>query len=131
MSTFELVKADARGSGTTADPGWFFVFQEQPHEPRFGLDIGTAGDIGATPTSWDELAWPHLVAAGHSPDELGYIDLGAELPHTAALEVVGGFGWHLTPAGSGRPFARGADQAAITQQRLMRVAMHASQMLLP
>lgn len=128
---FELVKADARGSGTMADPGWFFVFQEQPHEPRFGLDIGTADDTGATPPSWDQLAWPHLVAAGHSPDELGYIDLGAELPHTAALEEVGGFGWHLNAAGTGRPFARGADHAAITQQRLVRVAMHASQMLLP
>jgi hypothetical protein len=128
---FELAKATARGNGTTADPGWFFVFQEQPHEPRFGLDIGTPQDTGATPTSWDQLAWPHLVAVGHSPDELEYIDLAAELPHTATLEVAGGFGWHLTAAGAGRPFARGADHAAITQQRPVRVAMHAAQMLLP
>jgi hypothetical protein len=129
---FDLAKTEARGSGTSADPGWFFVFQEQPHEPRFGLDIGAADghDAGATPASWDDLAWPHLVAAGHSPDELGYIDLGAALPNTAALEVPGGFAWHLSAAGPGQPFARGADHAAITQQRPVRVAMHASQMLL-
>jgi hypothetical protein len=130
---FHLAKTEARGSGTSADPGWFFVFQEQPHEPRFGLDLGAADghDAGATPASWNDLAWPHLVAAGHSLDELGYIDLGAALPNTAALEVTGGFGWHLSAAGPGKPFARGADHAAITQQRLVRVAMHASQMLLP
>jgi hypothetical protein len=127
---FELGKAIARGSGTPEDPGWFVVFEEQPHEPRFGLDIGDADDTGAAPAKWDDLAWPHLVAPGHSSDELGYIDLAAELPHTAALEVVGGFGWHLSAAGAGRPFARGADHAAITQQRPVRVAMHARQMLL-
>jgi hypothetical protein len=127
---FALAKADARGSGTTADPGWFFVFQEQPHAPRFGLDVGAPEQTGATPASWDDLAWSHLVATGHSPDELGYIDLGASLPVTAALEVPDGPAWHLTAAGAGQPFARGADHAAITQQRPVRVAMHASLMLL-
>ena len=128
---FALAKAGARGSGTAADPGWFFVFQEQPHAPRFGLDIGSPAQAGTAPASWDDLAWPHLVAAAHSPDELGYIDLGAALPLTAALEVPNGPAWHLTAGGAGKPFARGADHAAITQQRPVRVAMHASLMLLP
>ena len=30
---FDLTRTDA-----IADPGWFFVIQEQPTEPRFGLD---------------------------------------------------------------------------------------------
>jgi hypothetical protein len=35
---FDLTVAQARGSAT--DPGWFFVIQEQPAEPRFGVDVG-------------------------------------------------------------------------------------------
>jgi hypothetical protein len=35
---FSLTAAQARGGG--ADPGWFFVLQQQPGEPRFGLDVG-------------------------------------------------------------------------------------------
>ncbi|MFN0248733.1 MAG: hypothetical protein ACKV2T_17725 [Kofleriaceae bacterium] len=128
---FELAKSDARGTGTAADPGWFVVFQEQPHAPRFGLDIGVPEQAGTAPGSWNDLAWPHLVAAGHLPDEISYIDLDAELPRTAALESVGGAAWHLTSASVGGPFARGSDHAAITLQRPVRVAMHASLMLLP
>ena len=30
---FDIDPADARG-----DPGWFFVLQEHPSEPRFGLE---------------------------------------------------------------------------------------------
>jgi hypothetical protein len=128
---FALGKSDARGSGNVADPGWFFVFQEQPHTPQFGLDIGSPDQAGTAPASWDDLAWPHLVDAGHSPDELGYIDLGAMWPLTAALEVANDPAWHLTATGPGGSFARGADHGAITQQRPVQVALHASLMLLP
>ncbi len=37
---FNLLRAEA-----VAHPGWFFVIQEQPTEPRFGFDVGT--DFGA------------------------------------------------------------------------------------
>jgi hypothetical protein len=37
---FGLSAAQARGDGT--DPGWFFMIQQQPSEPRFGLDVGAA-----------------------------------------------------------------------------------------
>ncbi len=35
------------------DPGWFFVIEEHPTEPRFGLDLS-----GGAPTTWRELSWP-------------------------------------------------------------------------
>jgi hypothetical protein len=38
---FSLTGEQARGESTApgqGDPGWFFVLQEQPSEPRFGLD---------------------------------------------------------------------------------------------
>jgi hypothetical protein len=35
------------------DPGWFFVLQERPGEPRFGLDINTT----AIKRKWTDIAW--------------------------------------------------------------------------
>jgi len=54
---FNLSVADAYG-GTAASPeGFFFVFQQQPSEPRFGLEPLEAGP--AT-THWAELAWTNF-----------------------------------------------------------------------
>jgi hypothetical protein len=77
------------------------------------------------------LAWSQLIAAGGSLSSLQYIDLGAVLPTTAALELPGGAGWHLVAAAAGGPFARGADHATITYRHHTRVALHAAQMLPP
>jgi hypothetical protein len=54
---FNLSVDDARG-GTPASPeGFFFVFQEQPSEPRFGLEPNE----DATPIAhWAELAWTNF-----------------------------------------------------------------------
>lgn len=119
---FELTEPEVRGGPT--DAGWFFVFEEQPAEPRFGLDATfTATD----PTSWDDLAWRHLVANESELSALHYIDLDAAKPTTTGVLAHGGAGWHVSgPA----PIARGADHAFITFQRPVRVAMHGS-LLLP
>jgi hypothetical protein len=37
---FNLTPGAARGTNTPADPGWFFVIQQPPTEPRFGVDAG-------------------------------------------------------------------------------------------
>lgn len=61
---FNLSVADARG-GTVASPdGFFFVFQEQPSEPRFGLE--------PTPDSspvqdWADLAWTNFAISTPEP----------------------------------------------------------------
>ena len=50
--------SDAKGDPNDPEnPGWFFVIQERPGEPRFGLD---AKDTEELPQSWDGLAWSHL-----------------------------------------------------------------------
>jgi hypothetical protein len=56
---FNLGIADARG-GTTASPdGFFFVFQQPPAEPRFGLEpMGTQ----VSTTRWAELSWPNFAS---------------------------------------------------------------------
>jgi hypothetical protein len=57
---FNLSREDARG-GTAASPeGFFFVFQEQPSEPRFGLEPTERANVT---TSWSDLAWTNFTGS--------------------------------------------------------------------
>jgi hypothetical protein len=61
---FNLTAADARGGTANSPDGFFFVFQEQPSEPRFGLEPTAA----ASPvTEWSDLAWTNFTTGGESP----------------------------------------------------------------
>lgn len=58
---FNLTAADARGGTSTSPDGYFVVFQEQPSEPRFGLEPTAA----ASPvTQWSDLAWTNFATGG-------------------------------------------------------------------
>jgi hypothetical protein len=57
---FNLTAADARGGTTSSPDGFFFVFQEQPSEPRFGLE--PTPDISPVP-HWADLAWTNFGSA--------------------------------------------------------------------
>jgi hypothetical protein len=61
---FNLTAADARGGTPSFPDGFFFVFQEQPSEPRFGLEPTAASD---PVTTWSDLAWTHFASGGGSP----------------------------------------------------------------
>jgi hypothetical protein len=66
---FNLTPEDARGGTTNAPEGFFFVFQEQPSEPRFGLE--PTPDISPVP-HWADLAWtnfgsPDFLSPGTGP----------------------------------------------------------------
>jgi hypothetical protein len=73
---FDLTIEQARGTdltpGFTDHLGWFFIIQEVPGEPRFGMDI--TYDPGSDGISWDDLAWDRLppdtrfITAGVLPD---------------------------------------------------------------
>jgi hypothetical protein len=39
---FNLSERQAKGGGSSGDPGWFFVIQQHPSEPRYGLDVPPA-----------------------------------------------------------------------------------------
>ncbi|MGH9265530.1 MAG: hypothetical protein ACRD1D_12655, partial [Acidimicrobiales bacterium] len=87
--------------------GWFFVIQEQPTEPRFGLD-DPAARPGAEPATWSEAAWSDtgLAPGQHlTPAALAAVGLGA-LPHAGAT-------------------------AAALFQRPVRVAVHARRLVAP
>jgi hypothetical protein len=127
---FGLGAAAARGDADGL--GWFFVFQEQPSEPRFGLDEAKAGWLPDPPPQpmpgtgqqrpalvSSNLAWGHLVDQQHF----------ATLAHAPVSGARPARWWF--PDRPDLAWAGGAaDLAALTLQRPARVALHA-QLLLP
>ncbi len=105
---FNLKREDA-----IADPGWFFVIQQQPTEPCFGLDVANFDQPLPVLTSWNNLSWRHFAS---TPAELQAL---SHLSVKTALPVVDNVTW-------GR---NGAHQAYITLQRPVRIAIHARDMI--
>ena len=105
---FDIKREDA-----IADPGWFFVIQQQPTEPCFGLDAADFKNPLPTLDSWNKLSWRHFAG---TPAELQAL---SHLPVNKALPVIDNVTW-------GR---NGAHQAYITLQRPVRIAIHARDMI--
>ena len=115
----ELSLAQARGA---ADPkreeddwGYYFVIQQLPGEPRFGMDVTyEPDDDKATPITWDDLAWTLF--------EPGQRFVSTTLGPRA-----------FTPAGPGEsPAQWGTDSArmaSILFQKPVMIAVHAKEML--
>ena len=111
---FDVTKEEA-----IADPGWFFVIQQQPTEPRFGMD---AADFDKPPpplpapgTTWNDLSWWHLAKTEEELKALTHASVKTGLPVIDKVE------WGKNAA----------HQAYITLQRPVRIAIHAREMLLP
>ena len=128
---FDLLPDDVRGDpDPTKDQGWYFLLQEQPTEPLFGLDADD-GRYGGQPMAWNDLNWASLATDGDALATLGYIDLNAALPDTSHVVPAAGdppLAWHAE-MGQGPAGANGSDLAHITLQRPFRVAIHGSDML--
>jgi hypothetical protein len=113
---FSLSKGEA--SGSTGGDGWFFVFQQQPSEPRFGLDVFNDGQFGESPTDSAHLAWGHLVAK-EKFDALTHVPVLNGRPA----------GWTF-PDRPGASWTGGsADLAVLTLQRPARVGLHGARLL--
>jgi hypothetical protein len=96
-----------KASGGDGGAGWYFVFQEQPSETRFGLDDADAAKPMKT---WQDLTWAHVVTGST------YIDLGTPFDKP---QQQGGIGWAT----------HAADMAVITSQQPVRVAIHGARLL--
>ncbi len=116
---FDLSVEQARGA---ADPrleaddwGYYFVIQQLPGEPRFGMDVSFAPDDDPnTPLTWNDLAWSLF------PEGQGFIDTNV-LPQSFA------------PAGTGESLSQwGTDSARMAYilfQNPVMIAVHAKEML--
>jgi len=102
---FDLTEAAARGEA--GDPGWFFVIQEQPTAPRFGLDEQRSNPLD----TWNDLAWSDLATPPGS-----HVLASATPP---AVANPAGLSWGLN----------GAHMAGVLRQRPVRIAIHARQLL--
>jgi hypothetical protein len=115
---FDLTASVVKGNPdpATNNPGWFFVIQERPGEPRFGLD-NLSDDSPAKPTNWNELAWEHLAQF----ETLGCVNFSVNVPDDTAITAApdNQFKW-------GR---NAADMAYIFYQVPVMVAFHAADML--
>jgi hypothetical protein len=58
---FNLSRADAKGGTPQSPEGFFFIFQQQPTEPRFGLE--PVEDANPIP-HWSDLAWTNFGGGG-------------------------------------------------------------------
>jgi hypothetical protein len=104
---FALAEEAALGTDP-AGPGWYFVFEQHPDEPRFGFDEVAGPDVPQTP---DDLAWAHVAV---TPS--GHADVTVPLlSATAALQA----GWGGDAAGMAR----------MTFQQPFRIAIHATRLL--
>lgn len=118
LFAFALDETAARGHVPTgssdpvpAGPGYFFVLQERPGQPRFGLDSTAPGDGYDT---WDDLSWDRLVPAGAALPT--YLDASTTVPAPADP---GGAIWAATSA----------DLAAILLRSPVMYARHADDLL--
>ncbi len=84
---FNLTAADARGGTASSPDGFFFVFQEQPSEPRFGLE--PTPDISPVP-HWADLAWTNFAAGGPLPPAPAPI-----LKGTSPAAIIANSPWRL------------------------------------
>jgi hypothetical protein len=135
---FDLDPSTAKGkqpydhaNPTQNKAGWFFVLQQPPTEPRYGLDESVATS-DPNKWTWRDLSWSHVKTTippedGHIK---GYIKLSTGLdssfvPHSDPASP--------DPAGiSSSSWGAGSNSAAlafITLQGSFRVAIHASDLL--
>jgi hypothetical protein len=111
LAAFDLSTAKVRGADTPdpgQDPGWFFVLQELPSEPRFGL-APPDDSFGGNPAAWRDLAWSDLVPSADALKAMRYLPLDAG-PAVADNTAV----WA----------ASSAEMALITRQAPFRLAIH-------
>ena len=64
---FNLSVDDARGGTNNSQHGFFFVFQQQPSEPRFGLEPNSDVEVA----DWATLAWTNFGGGSFTLPNLG------------------------------------------------------------
>ncbi|HEX5085386.1 MAG TPA: hypothetical protein VFY40_25395 [Blastocatellia bacterium] len=105
---------DLTPENAVAEPGWFFVIQQQPTEPRFGMDKADWDEQDPPAlTTWDNLNWRHMADTEEELNALSHASINVSMPD-------------IDKAKWGK---NSAHQAYITSQRPVRIAIHASEMI--
>ena len=96
---FNLSRQDARGGTLAAPQGFFFVFQQHPTGPRFGLEPSASQTV----TQWSDLAWSNFATADSVTADSATVNPAARdaempvAPHLAEQEFLPPWTpWRLT-----------------------------------
>ena len=100
--------------------GWYFILQQQPAEPRFGLDEAPfeVGGPDGTPAlkTWNDLSWAHLAPTESALEKISYMSVkGVQLKPTDPVTGIWG--------------RNAAHMAYVTKQLPVRVAIHATELI--
>jgi hypothetical protein len=129
---FDPITAKGDQDPAKATPGWFFVLQQPPTEPRFGLDASLATSDPNTWT-WRDLSWKHVPMTVPPRDGVeerdGYIKLSSGLDSFVAHSDAANLDPPGITADSWSSRSNSAALAYITLQGPFRVAIHASDLL--
>ena len=114
---FNLTEAAALGRDPAHPNGWFFMIQEQPTEPRFGMDVADFAKPPQPPplNTWDDLSWRHLAKTEAELKAMSHASVKIVLPNVPKAI------WGIN--------SNSAHHAYITLQRPVRIAIHAKQMI--
>ena len=119
---FNLTEAEAKGEPPHDPNGWFFVIQQQPTEPCFGMDVADfAKEAPAITTTWNELSWRHMAKTEEELQALSHVSIDtikSVLPNIDTQTIDNAM-WGKNSS----------HLAYITLQRPMRIAIHAREMI--
>ncbi len=119
---FDLTAAQAKGEPPHDPNGWFFVIQQQPTEPCFGMDAADfTKDPSSLTTTWNELSWRHMARTEQGLKALSHVSLASIKSVVPNIETQ-----TIDKAMWGR---NSSHLAYITLQRSMRIAIHAREMI--
>jgi hypothetical protein len=116
---FRLSDTEALGEPPNDPNGWFFVIQQQPTEPRFGMDEAKFDkpEKPPKPQTWNDLSWRHLAPTEADLKKLSHATVSALTKQFPGIEQE-----KIDNAKWGK---NSAHQAYITLQRPVRIAIHA------
>ena len=119
---FNLTEAEAKGEPPNDPNGWFFVIQQQPTEPWFGMDVADfAKEAPAITTSWNELSWRHMAKTEQELQALSHVSIDSIKSVLPSID---------TQAIDNATWGKNSSHLAyITLQRPMRIAIHAREMI--
>ena len=119
---FDLTEAQAKGESPHDPNGWFFVIQQQPTEPCFGMDVADfTKDPPALTTTWNELSWRHMARTEQGLKALSHISLDSIQSVVPNIDTQA-----IDKATWGK---NSSHLAYVTLQRPMRIAIHAREMI--
>jgi len=104
---------DPKPTKISDDPGWFFVLEERPGEPRFGFD----SNVTSSKKDWGDISWQDIKI---NEGKIITFDTGATTAFMKANDEVQA-SW---------PPKDSAQAAYILYQQPVRMAVHASRLLI-